>query len=145
MINLTSGDAWPPVIEFYARKVGQYPPLQLDPPAELRKLLGEQELFFRKGAMCERFSHGLGALAYYRRIVEDIIGALLNDLAAVFEGDAEKAEYQQRLEIVRQTRSHAQKIEIVKDLVPARLIKDSANPLGLLHAALSVGVHSLSD
>src|SRR5262245_14512595 len=54
-------------------KVGQYPPWSIEPPAVIKKALGRHLPDYRKGLVCESQGYGIGAFAYYRRIVEATI------------------------------------------------------------------------
>ncbi|MBD3672754.1 MAG: hypothetical protein HUJ26_04435 [Planctomycetaceae bacterium] len=126
-------------------KVGQYPAQAASLPQELRPYLKEHEDIYKRGRMCELNGFGLGALAYYRRIIESIIDTLLNDLTVIFADDDSKKTYQQALVKVKETKVHVKKIELVKDLVPDVLKRGQGNPLGFLHEALSVGLHSLTE
>lgn len=125
-------------------KVGQYPPFDITPDRGVAAKLGEQEEVFKKGLICESQGYGIGAYSYYRRIVETIIDRLLDDIAeSVPQEDYD--EFAAAVERAKKSKAAADKIEIVKDLLPANLRPGGANPLTLLHSALSKGLHSLSD
>ncbi len=65
------------------RKAGQYPPLQIEPPARIAKKLGSADLeLYRKALTSRNNSFGLGALAYLRRVVENRMNDLLDLLRA---------------------------------------------------------------
>jgi hypothetical protein len=125
-------------------KAGQYPPWDLSIDRRLAKILGENEATFKKGYVCEAQGFGMGAYAYYRRIVETIIDELLASIGSLIEG-ADNEMYKQALERVKTTRQTDEKIRLVKDLLPASLKPDGHNPLGVLHHALSEGIHELSE
>ncbi|MCZ6675745.1 MAG: hypothetical protein O7E52_00690 [Candidatus Poribacteria bacterium] len=125
-------------------KAGQYPPWDLSIDRRLTKMLGKHEGIFKKGFICEAQGFGIGAYAYYRRIVEMIIDELLVIIESLIEG-AEKDRYIQALERVKTTRQTDEKIRLVKDLLPSTLKPDGYNPLGVLHQALSEGIHQLSE
>jgi len=57
-------------------KLGQWPAQSIDPPKKA-KLLGKQtEEFYKKGLTSFQHGFGLGALAYFRRVVEDAAPSL---------------------------------------------------------------------
>lgn len=128
----------------YIRKLGQKPSWEAEVPQELRNSLGVHADVFQRGKDCEGTGYGIGAYAYYRRIVEDTIGDLLERVPALLS-DTERPQFLAALESVRKTRVTQKKIELVKDLLPARLRPDGINPLEVLHSELSIGLHGKSD
>jgi len=124
-------------------KSGRSPPPEIQIPKELKTALGSEAPYFTKGRISEEQGFGIGAYAYYRRIVENNIGSLLEQIAKVLP-PGEKA-YLDALEQVRQSHVADEKIKIVKDLLPATLRPAGQNPLALIHDVLSEGIHSKSD
>jgi hypothetical protein len=94
--------------------------------------------------VCESQSYGIGAFAYYRRIVEEIINELLDEITDLIP-EAEKPAYEEALAKAKETRVTQDKIDLVKDLLPPILRPDGMNPLGVLHSALSEGLHGQTD
>lgn len=125
-------------------KVGQYPPWKIEVDKNLSKLLGEHRDNYQKGLICESQSYGIGAYAYYRRIVEDIIDELLESISDLMT-ESEKKIYEKALEEARKSIVAQEKIALVKDLLPASLRPNNMNPLRLLHTRLSVGIHDKTD
>ena len=126
------------------QKIGQYPGWDISPDPELAKKLGDRVGTFRKGLICESQGFGIGAFAYYRRIVEDLIDELLEDIRQIIPPN-ELNDYAAALEKAKQSKRATDKIEHVKDLLPRSLRPGGVNPLSLLHDALSQGLHALSD
>lgn len=94
--------------------------------------------------VCESQGYGIGAYAYYRRIIESIIDSLLDSIAdLIVEG--EKQRYLKALEKTKKTTIAQEKIDLVKDLLPEILRPDGMNPLNLLHTTLSEGLHAKTD
>jgi len=81
----------------YVMKVGQYPPWEITPDKNLTELLGEHRDYYKKGLVCESQGYGIGAYAYYRRIIEEIIDNLLNSIADLIP-EIEGEQYKQALE-----------------------------------------------
>jgi hypothetical protein len=125
-------------------KVGQYPPWDISGNDEIERLLGEHRDYFRRGLICEAQGYGIAAFAYYRRIVEDIIDLLLEQISDLMT-DHEKEEYKGALEKTKGTRQATEKIDLVKDLLPPILRPNQMNPLQLLHKSLSEGLHADTD
>ncbi len=71
----------------YIQKVGQYPPWDISIKKKLQKILGEYLDYYKKGLICESRSSGIGANIYYRRIVDEIIGELLEDIKEFLVGE----------------------------------------------------------
>ncbi|MGJ8536325.1 MAG: hypothetical protein ACSHW2_04165 [Parasphingopyxis sp.] len=126
------------------RKIGQFPAWSIKPNADVSNMLGAYKNYLVKGLICESQSYGIGAFAYYRRIVEEVIDGLLNDIEGLIS-EADREVYAAALSDVKQTRVAAEKIDLVKDLLPSILRPDGMNPLALLHGILSEGLHSQTD
>jgi hypothetical protein len=128
----------------YVQKVGQNPPWEIKMDKGLEKSLYGHASTFKKGLVCESQNYGIGAFAYYRRIVEEVIDELLTSIADIIQ-DNEKEKYLRALEETKKTRVAQEKIDLVKDLLPAILRPDGLNPLAVLHSKLSEGLHAESD
>jgi hypothetical protein len=128
----------------FIMKVGQWPPWVPAIDNRFKKLLGENLSNYQKGLYCEQESFGIGAFAYYRRIVEDGIDGLINALYDMFTPE-EKEKYKADLEKAKKERVAAKKIEIVKEILPSHLRPGGVNPLARLHSSLSAGLHGGSE
>ncbi|HXY35552.1 MAG TPA: hypothetical protein VEI07_15075 [Planctomycetaceae bacterium] len=126
------------------QKVGQFPAPSVRLSKELEKVLGDNAAHYRKGRICENQGYGIAAFAYYRRIVETTIGDLLSRLRDILP-ESNKAQFTAALDKAENSRVAQEKIDLVKDLLPDSLRPDGLNPLGILHHALSDGLHSLQD
>jgi len=122
------------------RKIGQYPPFSINIPKGLRDIIGKYEQYYKKGRILENFSNGIGAYAYYRRIIEGIIDDLLDRIPKLMTGEQKKEFEQNLIKAKKETRAK-KKIGFVKDLVPESLKRGGRNPLQLLYEALSIGIH----
>jgi len=128
----------------YLEKVGQHPPWKIEMNRELEQALGDNSDLYAKGLVCESQGYGIGAFGYYRRIVEWIIEDLLVDVEKIMSGE-EREIYSEALTKVKGTHVAAEKIHLVKDLLPEILRPEGMNPLSALHSALSEGLHAKSD
>lgn len=128
----------------YIEKAGQYPAQDISISKALQQALGDQAPVYKHGLVSERNGFGIGAFAYYRRVLEERIGNLLNELEQVFP-DAERETYKQILIKVREQHTAEDRLKLVKDFVPAYLRTGDIEPLGTLYAALSQGLHSKSE
>lgn len=136
----------PPATEGAATvfKTGQYPAYEIRPDTELAMKLGPRSPIFVKGLICESQGFGIGAFAYYRRIVEDVIDELLDEILPLIPED-DRAKYAEALAHTKASHNATDKIDLVKHLLPPTLRPGGANPLALLHGTLSEGIHALED
>ena len=125
-------------------KIGQYPAWDIAGNKEIEALLGGHKEYFRRGLICESQGYGIAAFAYYRRIVEEVIDGLLNEITALMSA-SERVAYEAALDNTRKTRVAAEKIDLVKDLLPPILRPSDLNPLRVLHESLSEGLHAEGD
>lgn len=130
--------------EKWIRKIGQVPPWSKNSDKNLEKLIDSYKDLYRKGLICESQGYGIGAYAYYRRIVENTIDELLELITDLIE-PAEKEKYLKALAEVKKTFVAKEKIDLVKDLLPSLLRPQGYNPLSILHSGLSDGIHNESD
>jgi uncharacterized protein YutE (UPF0331/DUF86 family) len=130
--------------ELAIQKVGQEPGWDIVIDNNLSKILGKFEGDFKKGLICESQGYGIGAYAYYRRVVEDIIDELLDSIGDLIE-ESEKEKYKEALVKTKKTIVAQEKIDLVKHLLPASLRPSKMNPLDILHEQLSEGLHEKSD
>ena len=116
-------------------------PANLVVDSDMRSLFRGSWEFYRKGLSSERVGSGIGAAAYYRRIIETEIGALLDEMRAFDQN----GEFKEALDKVESGRRGAEKIDAVSEVLPASLFINGENPLKLLYASLSVDIHKSSD
>jgi hypothetical protein len=128
----------------YVIKVGQYPSWFKAIEQDLARILGEHEDTYKKGLTCEAHGYGIGAYAYYRRIIENIIDDLLMMIGDLLNG-VEREKFDDALKDIQASIVASEKIALVKDLLPSSLRPDGMNPLSILHDDLSEGIHSLRD
>lgn len=128
----------------HVTKAGQYPPWSIKVEGEFADMLGNYVEIYQKGLICESQGYGIGAFAYYRRIVELIIDRLLEAIVECIE-ESDLSVYHDALNEAKRSIVAQEKIALVKDLLPASLRPDGMNPLTLLHDILSRGIHADDD
>jgi hypothetical protein len=121
------------------RNSGLWPPT----PTRLLRLFGEDREVFRKGRRSENQGLGIGAFAYYRRIVERRKDQILDEIIKVANRVA--PEMVQAFEAAKRENQFLKAIESVKGVLPQALLVSGHNPLTLLHSALSAGLHEQTD
>jgi hypothetical protein len=125
-------------------KIGQYPAWEVKAEPNVERLLGKHAAYFKRGLVCESQGYGIGAFGYYRRIIEEIIDDLLDEIRDLLSGE-ELSNYQRALAQTKKTTVTQDKIDLVKELLPEILRPGGMNPLSVLHSTLSEGLHAESD
>jgi hypothetical protein len=126
-------------------KFGEYPSFGSPTPTRLLKLLGDDRAIYIKGRQCENQGLGVGAFAYYRRVVENQRNAIIDEIVRVSMKLKASDELVQALLAAKNENQFTQSIEAIKDGIPQVLFIDGHNPLTLLHKALSKGLHAETD
>jgi hypothetical protein len=103
-------------------KVGQWPPLSIEPPSDLAKILGKEDAnLYKKALINASISHGVGALAYFRRVIENKVNQLIDLIAEAAQAAHTGADELKHIEAVKTGFHIDRKIEFAKGLLPAHL------------------------
>lgn len=131
---------------YHLRKIGQWEPWSIAPNRALEDALGEENAgLYRHALMNLSTSYGIGALAYFRRVIENEVDRVLEVLAetAKLEGDEASAEAIQR---ARSKTQAEEKLRLAADAAPPSLKRlGTGNPLSTLYGEFSAGIHGKSD
>jgi hypothetical protein len=100
---------------------------------------------FLKGRRAELRGLGIGAFAYYRRIVEDQKVVIIEQLEKAAKRLRVPEEYLLLFAKAKTQTGFTRAINEIKDAFPSALFIADHNPLKLLHDLLSDGLHELSD
>ena len=125
-----------------ALKVGQMPTFGPQSPAQLISLVGPDRELFLQGRRAENRGMGLGAFAYYRRVVENQSSRIIGRIARVVKALGSTPEIDAVFVAAMNESQFSRSIELVKDFIPQALLIKGENPLLLLHTALSKGLHN---
>jgi hypothetical protein len=128
-----------------AYKYGEEPFFGPATSPRLLTLLGDQREIFLKGRRCENQGLGIGAFGYYRRVVEHQKNRILDEIIKVSETIGASKEALDLLKVAKSETQFLKSVSLVKDALPQLLLIQGHNPLTLLHAALSSGLHEQSD
>jgi hypothetical protein len=127
-------------------KVGQWPPLSIEPSPELAKALGGEDLkLYKKGLIDFKFGHGIGAVGYFRRVLENKVNALLDLLVEAAKNAQVSDDHLTEVEATKQSHRVEDKIDLAVKILPAHLKPGGHNPLDKLYRPLSAGLHGESD
>jgi hypothetical protein len=128
-----------------AQKLGEFPTFGPPTPPRVIKLIGPDRELFLKGRRAELRGLGIGAFAYYRRVVEEQKGRIIEEIGKVamkVKPSKETAELFAQAEAETQ---FSTAIDLIKGAIPEAILIDGHNPLTLLHSALSEGLHAQTD
>ena len=128
-----------------ALKFGEIPRFGSPVPQRLSKMFHHNRELFLKGWHAEQQDLGIGSFVYYRRVVELQKDQILEEFGkAAVRLDA-SIELLSSIERAKKEISFTKAIDAIKAGIPDGLMVRGKNPLRLLHKALSIGVHELSD
>ena len=125
-------------------KFGEMPSFGTPTPTRLLKLIEPDKEVFFKGRQCENHGLGIGAFAYYRRVVEDQKNRILDRIINAAETLFAPQDMIDTLTSAKDEHQFQKALDSVKDAVPPGLLINGQNPLTLLHSALSDGLHGKS-
>lgn len=128
-----------------AIKFGEDPAFGPPTSSRLIKLIGPDRDAFLKGRRCENQGLGIGAFVYYRRVVETQKSRILAEIIKVAERLGAKQQIVDTLKDAAKETQFSKAMDLAKPALPESLLINGHNPLGLLHTALSEGVHELTD
>lgn len=128
-----------------ATKIGEFPPFGPRVPPRVLRLIQPDHENFLKGRRAESQGLGIGAFAYYRRVVENQKDRLFDKLISVAQTVGISSDRCNALEEAKSGFQFRNAVAEFKDLIPDSLLIKGHNPLTLLHTALSRGMHSESD
>ncbi len=124
-------------------KVGQHPPLDIIIPKEIKSLDKKDiEIIYQRGKISENQGYGIGAFAYYRRVVELCIDDLIDELKEIIP-EEKKKEYEDVVQKLKKEKIAENRINLIKDTIVDTSI--DGNPLGKIYEISSIGIHDLSD
>lgn len=126
-------------------KFGEYPAFGPHTPSKLLSILGKEQDIYLKGIRSESQSLGIGAFAYYRRLVQELKNEIIDLIikaANMYNADEELIE---QLKQAKKEDEFAKSMEHIKHEFPDALKIQNENPLSALNTALSTGIHNRSD
>ncbi len=131
--------------EGVAHKLGEDPPFGPPTPPRVITLIGPDRELFIRGRRAEIQGLGIGAFAYYRRVVENQKGRLIAEIAKVAKRLGATPEVLKRFEDAAKETQFSRAIDAIKSAFPPVLLIDGQNPLSLLHSSLSEQLHAGTD
>jgi hypothetical protein len=126
-------------------KYGESPQFGPPVPSRVISLIGPDRDLFLRGRRAENHGLGVGAFAYYRRVVENQKGRIITEMGKVAQKLRPRADVLTQFEKAAKETQFSKAIEEIKAAIPDGLLIDGQNPLTLLHSALSEGIHAQTD
>ncbi len=126
-------------------KFGQVPAWEPQLDREITKELGASYGFYTKAIRNLAENYGIGACAYFRRMLEDYIGPLLTLLYEAKKDDGAGEEELQAIREVIASKNFSKKTEYAAEICPPTLVTGGMNPLKELHDLLSYNIHAGTD
>jgi hypothetical protein len=123
------------------RKVGQSPAWSINLDKDIERFLEDDSDFFKKALICESQGYGIAAFSYYRRVVENSIGKILENLRSILEMEGSSSEDIEQIDRALKGIVMDERIKIAKDAIPNRLRPNGMNPLAIIYDTLSAGIH----
>jgi hypothetical protein len=128
-----------------AIKFGEIPTFGPPVPSKVISLIGPDRDAFLNGRRSENHGLGIGAFAYYRRVVENQKGRIIEHMARVAERLGTTPEVLKQFSDAAKETQFTVAIDKIKTAIPSVLLIEGRNPLTLLHTALSEKLHVGSD
>ncbi len=132
------------VMDLYVEKIGQDPPYEISPDKIVEKYLSaEDSNLYKKALVNLSVGYGIGAFAYFRRVIENEIGRIITSISKLDFDGVEKV----RAAIQKHKSDHQMSslIEAVNLYLPKSLLFSNDNPLKLLYSQLSRGIHEYTE
>lgn len=128
-----------------AMKIGEYPGFGPPVRSNIYKLVGRDRDMFLVGWSAERQGMGIGAFAYYRRVIENQKVAILTEIQKAVQTLQPTSSLIGELEAAKGETQFTRAIDSIKHTLPDALFIEGQNPLTMIHTALSKGIHELPD
>lgn len=148
LLNITSDGAFDItknlLPNIFIQKVGQIPPFEIKPEKEiLNYLVKEDKKNYSKALANLSISYGIGAFAYFRRIIENEIKRLIIDIIDLEENSS--LELRNAHSKYQENHQMSSLISALSEYLPDSFQVIGDNPVKLLHDQLSGGIHEFSD
>jgi len=138
---------WNPEEEhkFKAAKLGEVPSFGPRIPSRVVSLIGPDRELFLQGHRAESQGMGIGAFAYYRRVVDNQKNRLLEQIVEAAKRLDVSPDDLKTLEAAAAMDEFSKALDAMKPVFPTSLKVMGHNPLRLLHKSLSTHIHEKSD
>jgi len=126
-------------------KYGEAPSFGAHLPSKLISLIGPERELFLKGRRAENQGLGVGAFAYYRRVIESQKIRIIEEIIKAAQRLSATKDALDELNRAKSETRFYDALQMVKHALPSGIMIQGQNPLTLLHDALSGGLHGETD
>ena len=131
-------------MKFFIKKIGQYPAPEVTPDKIFKDFLSKEDIeFYKKGKQSLNFTYGIGAFAYFRRIVENEILNITKKL--IDSNQTAKLKLVPALKLFQENHQMKRLIKSLTPFLPKNIFLENGNPLNFLYASISEGIHNLTE
>lgn len=128
-----------------AIKLGEHPLFGERLSPKTITLIGPDREFFLKGHRAENKGLGIGAFAYYRRVVQNQKKRIIGEILKTAERERASSSVIESLKKAQDEDGFGRFSEDFRDAIPNSLRFEGHSPLYLLNKALSSGLHEEDD
>lgn len=128
-----------------AIKIGEWPPFGPRVSARVISILGENKDLFLMGRRAEIHGLGIGALAYYRKVVERQKNHIIDEIIRAVRRTGLSEHQIEKLKSAKMEKGFKDAVELISDALPQGLLINGYNPLALLDQAISKGIYAQHD
>lgn len=128
-----------------AIKVGEWPPFGPKISVRVISILGENKDLFLMGRRAEIQGLGIGALAYYRKVIENQKDHIIDEIIRVVRRTGSPEPHIEKLKSAKMEKRFKEAVELISDALPQALLINGYNPLALLDQAISKGSYAHND
>jgi hypothetical protein len=109
------------------------------------KLGKDDSSLYRRALISANISHGIAAVAYARRVIENKVDVLLDLIVEAAKLSGSSNPHLAEVETIKASHQVDRKIELASLLLPAHLRPGGHNPLTTLYSNLSDALHNKTD
>jgi hypothetical protein len=128
-----------------AYKLGEVPLFGPPTPPRMISLIATDKDIYLQGRRAEDQGFGFGALAYYRRVVENQKARIIREIGRVAKKFGTSDANLGVFEAAASEPDFGSAVDLIKADVPPALLINGHDPLTLIHSALSEGMHEQND
>jgi hypothetical protein len=128
-----------------AVKIGEWPPFGPQVSARVTSIVGQSNALFLMGCRAEMQGLGIGAMVYYRKVVENQKNQIIDEIIRVGRRAHSSEPQIEKLKAARSEKEIKKAVEIISDAIPQVLLINGYNPLALLEQALTKGSYVQKD
>ena len=128
----------------YIQKVGAYPEIKIIPNKQISKYFGrETNIWYFKGINSINENYGIGAFAYFRRIIEKELINIIEDIKSL--PDSHNSEIENLLNKHKENPTMSTLYSNIFEYLPFSLKALGDNPIKLLYNQTSEGLHQATE